>query len=813
METKKSADGGQPSAGDPDTSLAGSARQYTINRYTTQAPPTANARYSVCMSQTPDRRRQMLAAALWYAQRGWAVFPLHTPLFDAGGNCVGCTCEAYRTSEECKQNHPYLYLGPAGKCETPGKCPRVRWREKSTTDEAQIRKWWGNGRAWGGHIPNIGIDCGKSGLLVFDADSYKEGAGELSDFLTLAEQATVTALTGGGGQHLIFDAGGKEYGNEAGELPNGIDVRGAGGYIVAAPSIHKSGRAYAYEEGYGPRDVPLLPIPAALDAILSQAQQKATATAKATFTATTTERPTLTAWRLSQRIVETINQPAPVGKRSEADMSVCVALVYAGATDDEILAVFEHHPIGAEGKFAERGRAYLALTIGKARAHVAGNPRPDELIAGAKVYFLTNDVAPMVPDELKAKQRDAAGEIVAYQYRGRPWDRKLAPRILDIMADVGRVDAVTINAYQVVRTTNSQGQPVQIASHKTVAKVLARLRWFFDAEPIDGKPHTWRVSLSEAFQKVVVSTFPVSCTKGDLYPTTTNIDESGKVLISTFDHWKADDPYDRGTSRIVRDRTRREVLTAAAAARAAGEPLADAELTALYEQKLAALAPALGPDAILALHTLHQAGGSGLTVAELVEAHGMTNSAAGAILRKLRGLKLVESQRRYKEPSLHFVAPAAFDWIAEHQAEFRTYQAGVKRLDKALESAQRRADQVASNKDAQATHRNSATKRAGKCANKRFATLRVLHPDWSDKEIARFIYAQVPDRTDSKSTRQHAPEMPAPGVLGWNRLVELTGKERLTADEFGQLQALDRALGAGVNGRYGEVVYDRPARY
>lgn len=226
---------------------------------------------------TPPNMHQ---SAQWYAQiMGWYVFPLHTPFFDADGRCTGCSCENYRRSDDCRRNSPKLYIGPTGKCAAPGKCPRVRWAEKSTIDPKQIAKWWG--RAWRdvnvetgeivANVPNIGIDCDKSGLLVFDADSYKEAAGDLSELLSWDDRETVTSITQGGGEHLIYDRQGKPYGNSTKGLPPGIDIRGVGGYIVAVPSIGKSGRRYQYEEAYRPSQIPLLPIPKALDDILKSA--------------------------------------------------------------------------------------------------------------------------------------------------------------------------------------------------------------------------------------------------------------------------------------------------------------------------------------------------------------------------------------------------------------------------------------------------------------------------------------------------------------------------------------------------------------
>src|SRR5438445_1681028 len=65
---------------------------------------------------------------------------------------------------------------------------------------------------------------------------------------------TLTAATGGGGWHLFFThpGGGVELRNTAGRLPGiseslpGVDLRADGGYVVAAPSRHRSGAAYRW---------------------------------------------------------------------------------------------------------------------------------------------------------------------------------------------------------------------------------------------------------------------------------------------------------------------------------------------------------------------------------------------------------------------------------------------------------------------------------------------------------------------------------------------------------------------------------------
>ena len=52
-------------------------------------------------------------------------------------------------------------------------------------------------------------------------------------------------------------------GNRTGLAP-GIDLRGDGGFVVAPPSLHASGRRYEWEIGASPDDLPLAPAPRGL---------------------------------------------------------------------------------------------------------------------------------------------------------------------------------------------------------------------------------------------------------------------------------------------------------------------------------------------------------------------------------------------------------------------------------------------------------------------------------------------------------------------------------------------------------------------
>ena len=103
----------------------------------------------------------------------------------------------------------------------------------ATSDEAQIGEWWTR-------FPdaNIGIATG-GGLVVVDIDSPEAMAACSGRGLP----ATVVAATGRG-WHYYYRGDGRSL---VGVLP-GVDTRGDGGYVVAPPSIHESGRTYAWED-------------------------------------------------------------------------------------------------------------------------------------------------------------------------------------------------------------------------------------------------------------------------------------------------------------------------------------------------------------------------------------------------------------------------------------------------------------------------------------------------------------------------------------------------------------------------------------
>jgi len=215
-------------------------------------------------------KNKLLASALWYARHGWHVIPLHAPLF-SDGVCVGCTCEEWKRSDKYKQwlesKGRGMFFDAEYSCKAAGKHPRVyNWEDEATIDPVKINEWW---KRWPN--ANVGIAAGKSGLVCLDLDTYQDGAGEFA--LVQGERETVTNLTGGGGEHLIYKhpQDGEKINNSDRRFPDWVNVRAYGGQFVAPPSVHKSGRVYEWEVGYGPHEAEIMPLPDKLATVLQGA--------------------------------------------------------------------------------------------------------------------------------------------------------------------------------------------------------------------------------------------------------------------------------------------------------------------------------------------------------------------------------------------------------------------------------------------------------------------------------------------------------------------------------------------------------------
>lgn len=185
------------------------------------------------MSNT-DLTSQLRAAAHEYRAKGWRVIQLHAVGPD------GKTCH-------CKRG---------GNCTSKGKHPRDNeWQKKAAPSAADIESLWDERPK-----SNIGLATGtESGFFVVDLDPKDDGVESFKALL--AEHGgewplTYTVETGSGGWHYYLAMPeGMDVRNSQSKLAPGVDIRGTGGQVVAAPSRTDKG-VYTVS-----RDVPLASAP------------------------------------------------------------------------------------------------------------------------------------------------------------------------------------------------------------------------------------------------------------------------------------------------------------------------------------------------------------------------------------------------------------------------------------------------------------------------------------------------------------------------------------------------------------------------
>ena len=149
---------------------------------------------------------------------------------------------------------------------TQWKRPIVKWREHENTlvDDGTFNKWFPPS------MPSknqMGIITGKcSGIFVVDLDTHKgPSAMQWWNGLLAVENngmdlETAIVTTGGGGKQYYFRTP-DGWTPPTNKTAVGVDIRGQGGFVMAPPSLHESGREYAWDAGCEPWDTGLLEAP------------------------------------------------------------------------------------------------------------------------------------------------------------------------------------------------------------------------------------------------------------------------------------------------------------------------------------------------------------------------------------------------------------------------------------------------------------------------------------------------------------------------------------------------------------------------
>lgn len=147
------------------------------------------------------------------------------------------------------------------------------WRANSTTDLHAIHRLWMERRG-----ALVGLDCGKSGLLIVDCDRREgkpDGVKQFSNLCVEHNQSLTdlfTVSTMNGGLHVYFRQNGELFGNSVGKLCPSVDTRGVGGYAIA-PGTQTAHNIY-YKANKPITDIDVVPLPLWLASILRSTKAK-----------------------------------------------------------------------------------------------------------------------------------------------------------------------------------------------------------------------------------------------------------------------------------------------------------------------------------------------------------------------------------------------------------------------------------------------------------------------------------------------------------------------------------------------------------
>ncbi len=169
------------------------------------------------------------------------------------------------------------------------KLPRGHaWQKRATNDPAEVVRFWtGEGqypadkkgvqhRYAPPYAPrNVSIVLPEGcGLFVLDIDG-EPGKRALAALIEANGELPPTpqSVSGSGGLHFIFRTS-RPIRNTASQIEAGVDIRGEGGQIIAAPSIHATGNFYQWAEGCAPWECDIADAPAWLEELAFTASKK-----------------------------------------------------------------------------------------------------------------------------------------------------------------------------------------------------------------------------------------------------------------------------------------------------------------------------------------------------------------------------------------------------------------------------------------------------------------------------------------------------------------------------------------------------------
>jgi hypothetical protein len=396
----------------------------------------------------------------------------------------------------------------------PDKTPKIEaWEQNATASPFVI------GTKWDAHPDALpGLPVGAHGLVVIDADRKAGGPDGVAAFNALCAEEGIDLSTAfvvetpSKGYHFYF-ATATPYGNSRGSLPDGIDVRGRGGYVIAPGAMLPDGRGYRHV--YGSWEA-IPPLPDALAAFLCEKRPTASTALATADSSLAGERERKCA---AAALADEVTKLRAMGDGSGRNKALNDAAHSLGTMDgwidlNEVANALFDASI-ANGYVAKDGEAAAKQTITSGLTAGQAKPRPLLSMPGDTDY---SDIMPMIRNGIEAYRRKRAAPTTISAKRSvtllqgsniveKPitwlWDGYLPSGKLTLLAGAGGTGKSTI-AFSLAATITNGGNWPDGSRCNAIGNVLI---WSSEDDPADTiKPRLMAVGANDSRYGVISGT-------------------------------------------------------------------------------------------------------------------------------------------------------------------------------------------------------------------------------------------------------------------------------------------------------------------
>jgi hypothetical protein len=398
----------------------------------------------------------------------------------------------------------------------PDKTPMVAaWEQAASSSPFDIAVRWDS------HPESLpGLPVGAHDIVVIDADRKASGPDGVAAFHALCSQNGIdlsgafVVETPSRGLHFYFSTP-TPYGNSTGSLPDGIDVRGKGGYVIAAGATLPDGRSYRHVHGQWDA---IPPLPDALANLLREKRSPVSpALASEVDASLIGERERkFAAAALADEVAKLTAMGEGSGRNKALNDAAHSLGTMEGWIDLNEVANGLWEASIANGYVAKDGEAAAKRTITSGLIAGCANPRP---LLGLPAHIEAIDLSPMIRNGIaayKARQSSKPSEsnakrcvtlLQGSEIQAKPitwlWDGYLPSGKLTLLAGAGGTGKSTL-AFSIAGTITNAGTWADGSRCNVAGNVLI---WSSEDDPADTiKPRLMAVGANDKRYGVISGT-------------------------------------------------------------------------------------------------------------------------------------------------------------------------------------------------------------------------------------------------------------------------------------------------------------------